>query len=286
MRIRYQKNLLKEKDLPSSITHLDADSVKTVNPTMGSVQTLLKQAPSVTAYSQGPGQSAPTLAIRGVKNDELAETLDGVPISSFLGGTGDYLSNNIGSPVTLPEIASATVYPGVAPPERQGFGTVGGTIAYETKQATNKPYAELEGGYGSFDTSHIGFTINTGKWYNDVDAPKTLLLFDQSQTAGYVANTPAQYHSFLFNTIKPFDDGLTQVGLTIIFNQGKGSIQTTPTPVALQQQYGWNYNFPRSEGFYNQTGKFLTTILNDKSYINQYLDFQGAVFYSHSSSTA
>ncbi len=285
VRIRYKKNLLKERDLPSSITVLDQKSVATVNPTMGSVETLLKQAPSVTAYTQGPGQSAPTLAIRGVKNDELAATLDDVPLTSLLGGSGDYLSNNVGSPITLPEIDAATVYPGVAPPERQGFGTVGGTIAYTAKSPTDDPYAELEGGFGSFDTQHFGFTINTGKWYNDVDAPKTLLLYDQSQTAGYVANTPAQYHSFLFNTVKPFDDGLTQVGLLIIFNQGKGTIQTTPTPVALINQYGWNYNFPKSYGFYNQAGQFLTTILSDKSYINKYLDFQGSLFYMHTNQT-
>lgn len=279
--ILYKKNLLKEKDLPSSITVLDDKSVARVNPTMGSIQTLLKQSPSVTAYAQGPGQSAPTLAVRGVKNDELAETLNGVPITSLLGGAGDYLSNNVSAPITLPEIDSATVYPGVAPPERQGFGTVGGTIAYTAKAPTDKPYAELEGGYGSFDTSHFGFTINTGKWYDGVDAPKTLLLYDQSETAGYVANTPAHYHNFLFNTVKPFDDGLTQVGLLVIFNQGNGTIQSEPTPTALIDKYGWNYNFPTNLGYYNQAGKFLTTILSDKSYINQYLDFQGSVFYIH-----
>ena len=283
--IRYKKNLLKEKDLPSAITVLDQKSIATVNPTMGSIQTLLKQSPSVVAYTQGPGQSAPTLAVRGVKNDELAETLNDVPVTSLLGGTGDYLSNNVSGPITLPELDSVTVYPGVAPPEKSGFGTVGGTIAYTAKSPTDDPYAELEGGYGSFDTSHFGFTINTGKWYNDPDAPKSLLLYDQSETAGYVDNTPAHYHNFLFNTVKPFDDGLTQVGLLIIYNQGNGLLQTTPTPTALINSNKWTYNFPTSAGYYNQAGQFLTTILSDKSFINRYLDFQGSVFYMHQTQT-
>jgi iron complex outermembrane receptor protein len=285
VRIIYKKLLLKEKDLPSSVTELGQKQIQQTNPTMGSVQTLLKLAPSVQAYSQGPGQSAPTLAIRGVKNDELAETLDGIPLTDLQGGTGDYLSNNIGSPVSLNEIDGVNVYPGIAPPENQGFGTVGGTIAYTTKQPTDDRYAELEGGIGSFDTQHIGFTINTGKIGDGIDAPKALLLYDQSQTAGFVSNTNAQYHDFLFNVEKPYDNGLSKVGLVVIFNQGKGFVQTTPTPVALIDSNKFTYNFPKDLGFYNQAGQFLTTILSDETYINPHLIFDGSLFYQHSSDT-
>jgi iron complex outermembrane receptor protein len=283
--IIYKKLLQKEKDLPSASTHLDEKDIQAADPTMGSIQTLLTQAPSVVAYSQGPGQSAPTLAIRGVRNSELAETLDGIPLTSLLGGSGNYLSNNVGSPVTLNELSGATVYPGAAPPEKQGFGTVGGTVAYMSKQPTDDRYEELEGGFGSFDTQHAGFTINTGKMYDSVDAPKAIMLYDQSQTAGYVSNTPAQYHDFLFNVEKPYNNGLSKVGLLIIFNQGKGTIQSVPTPEDQQAQYGWTYNFPESEGFYNQTGQFLTTVLSDETYINPHLIFNGSLFYQHASDT-
>jgi iron complex outermembrane receptor protein len=279
--IRYKKLLLKEKDLPSAVTELTKKDIQAENPTMGSIQTLLKDAPSVQAYAQGPGQSAPTLAIRGVKNDELAETLDGIPLSGILNGSGDYLSNNIGAPLTLNEIDSVNIYPGIAPPEDQGFGTVGGTVAYTSKQPTDDRYAELEGGIGSFDTQHFGFTINTGKIGDGPDAPKALMLFDQSETAGFVSNTPAKYHDFLLNVEKPYDNGLSKVGLLIIFNQGRGSVQTTPTPTALIQSNKFTYNFPRSLGFYNQSGQFLTTILSDETYINKYMIFDGSLFYQH-----
>ncbi len=282
VRIQYKKLLLKEKNLPSAVTELGAREIKQVNPTQGSIQTLLKLAPSVQAYAQGPGQSAPTLAIRGVKNDELAETLDGIPLTSLEGGSGDYLSNNIGAPVTLNEIDGVNVYPGIAPPENQGFGTVGGTIAYTTKQPTDDRYAELEGGFGSFDTQHVGFTINTGKLGDGVDAPKAIMLYDQSQTAGFVSNTNAQFHDFLLNMEKPYDNGLSKVGLLIIFNQGKGAVQTTPTPIPLIQANKFTYNFPKYLGFYNQAGQFLTTILSDETYINPHLIFDGSLFYQHS----
>ena len=285
VKIIYEKNLYKQKDLATAATVLGQKDIEAEDPSQGSIQGLLKMAPSVVAYSQGPGQSAPTLAIRGVKNDELAETLDGVPLSSFEGGTGDYLSNNVGSPLFLWQIDQTTIYPGIAAPEDQGFGTVGGTVAYTAVAPTDERYGELEGGFGSFDTQHIGFNLSSGKMYDSNDAPTAILKYDQEQTAGYVSNTNAQYHGLLLNVKKPFRGGLDKVGLLIIFNQGKGSIQTTPTPVALIQANKWTYNFPKSLGFYNQAGQFLNVILSDQSYINPYLNFDGSLFYQHTSDT-
>ena len=281
VRIIYHRLLLKEKDIPNATSVIKPKDIQAANPTQGSIQTLLNRTPSVVAYTQGPGQSAPTLAIRGVRNDELAETLDGIPINDILSGSGDYLTNNVSSPVTLNEIDGVTIYPGVAPPDHQGFNTVGGTIAYTTKQPTDDRYAELEGGIGSFDTQHFGFVLNSGKLGDGVDAPKVLMLYDQSQTAGYVSNTNAQYHDFMLNAVKPYDNGLSKVGLVIIFNQGRGAIQTTPTPIAEIQANKFTYNFPKSLGFYNQSGQFLTTILSDETYINQYMIFDGSLFYLH-----
>ena len=286
VKITYKKLLLRQKDIPNAVTVLGPKQIQATNPTLGSIQQLLKMAPSVTQYSQGPGQQSSTLAIRGVRNDELAETLDGVPINNLLVGSGDYLdAGSISSPVTLNEIDGVTIYPGLAPPAEQGFGTTGGTIAYTTKQPTNDRYEELEGGYGSFDTSHVGFVINTGKLYDDVDAPKALLLYDQSQTAGYVDYTPAQYHDFLFNIVKPYDDGLSKVGLVIIYNQGKGYLQTLPTPTALIDANSRSFNFPYSEGYNRQADQDLTTILSDETYINQYAIFDGSLFFLHQTQT-
>ncbi len=286
VKIRYKKLLLKEKDIPNAVTHLDQQAVQAENPTTGSIQTLLKQSPSVVAYTQQVGQDNPTLAIRGVRNDELAETLDGVPINSLLTGSGDYLSSAaIGSPVTLDQIDGVTIYPGLAPPDHQGFGTVGGTIAYTTKQPTDERSAELEAGFGSFDTQHFGFVLNTGKIGDGPDAPKVLIQYDQSETAGYVSNTPAQFHDFMLNAVKPYDDGLSKVGLVIIFNQGKALWQTLPAPTALIQANGQKFNYPISDGFYNQAGQFLTVIASDETYINKYMIFNGSLFFKHQTET-
>lgn len=285
--IIYKKLKLREKDIPNAISVLGQKQVQAANPTLGSIQTLLTQTPSVVAYTQQPGQNNPTLAIRGVSNQQLAETLDGVPINDLLDGeNGYYLSNgSIGSQVTLNEIDGVTVYPGLAPPAKQGFGTTGGTIAYTSKQPTDDRYEELEGGYGSFDTSHIGFVINTGKIGDGPDAPKALLLYDQSQSAGYVDNTQSQFHDFEFNLQKPYDNGNSNVGLLILFNQGKGYIQTLPAPTALIDSVGYKFNYPKSLAYYDQADQDLTTILSDETYINPYAIFNGSLFYHHNSTT-
>ena len=285
VRIIYRRLLLKEKDIPNATSVIKPKDIKAANPTFGSIQTVLNRTPSVVAYTQGPGQSAPTLAIRGVRNDELAETLDGVPINDLESGSGDYLSNNISSPVTLNEIDGVTIYPGVAPPDHQGFNTVGGTIAYTTRQPTDDRYEELEGGIGSFDTQHFGFVVNTGKLGDGPDAAKVLMLYDQAETSGFVSNTNAKYHDFMLNAVKPYDNGLSKIGLVIIFNQGRGAIQSTPTPIAEINANKFTYNFPKSLGFYNQSGQFLTTILSDETYINQYMIFDGSLFYLHQHET-
>jgi len=281
----HKKLLLREKDIPNAVTELGQKQVQEANPTTGSIQTLLSQSPSVVAYSQQPGQDSTTLAIRGVRNDELAETLDGVPINNLLNGSGDYLSSGeVGSPVTLNQIDGVTIYPGLAPPDHQGFGTTGGTIAYTTKQPTEAPGAEIDAGLGSFDTQHYGFTLNTGAIGNGPDAPKVLLEYNRSETAGYVSNTPAKFQDFMLNAEKPYDNGLSKVGLIVLYNTGQALVQTLPSPTALIQADGYKFNYPETDGFYNQSGQFLTTILSDETYINQYAIFNASLFFSHQTS--
>ena len=287
VKITYKKLLLRQKDIPNAVTELGPKQVKAANPTLGSIEQLLTQSPSVVAYTQEVGQNNPTLAIRGVANDQLSETLDGVPINDLLNdNTGNYVSDTtLGAPVTLNEIDGVTVYPGLAPPAKQGFGTTGGTIAYTTKQPTDDPYGEVEGGYGSFNTSHIGFVLNSGKIGTGPDAPKVMILYDQTETNGYVDNTSAHYHDFMFSGVKPYDDGLSQVGLVIIYNQANGLVQTLPTPTALIQAGGSKFNYPTSLGYYAQADQYLTTILSDKTFINQYAIFNGSLFYVRDSTT-
>ncbi len=289
--IRYKKLLLKEKDIPNAISHEDKQNIA-VEGKLGSIQSLLRQTPSVNEYQSGPGQGVPVVTIRGVRLYELTETLDGTPMSDILdGGQGGFLDNNIGSPITLDEISGSTIYPGVAPPADQGFGSGGGTIAYQTLNPEAERSAEIFGSYGSFDTSDAGFALNTGPIFGgagDVDAATAVLRYDQGYTAGFIDNTNERDGNMIFKIVKPYDDGQSHVSATVIYNRGFGYINTAPLPTGdITPDYGFACNngiacnFPKSLSFTSQNNTYLTAILHDDTYINPSLILSADLFEIH-----
>jgi len=285
IRVLAKKLILKEKDLPSAIFHISPVEVEAEGQ-LGSVESVLRNAPSVNEYQSGVGQGVPVLTVRGVRLYELSETLDGNPMTDILyGGQGAFLTNNIGSPVTLQEVGSTTVIPGVAPPQDEGFGSGGGTIQYTTKDPDPTRSAEIFGSYGSFDTSNAGFNLNTGKLGSGDDAPMALLHYDEGYSNGYTDNTNERDQDMLFKIVKPYDDGLSKVSLDVIYNRGFGYINTAPLPTALIAQYGYKYNFPKDLTFSSESNSFLTANLSDETFVNQYLKVYASLFYNRSAYT-
>lgn len=283
----YRELLLKEKNIPTTVSVISKTQIESEGTQTGSIQSLLKQTPSVNSYQQNIGQGVPELTVRGVRNSELAQTLNGlVPLQDLLsGGQGGFLANNIGSPVTLGQLQGTDVYAGVAPPDKQGFATVGGTISYTSKKPTAHPYAEVFGGIGSFDSSNAGFEINTGNIGTSVDAPRALLRYNQSYTSGFPDKNSIRSGDMLFEIQKPFDDGLSRLSATVIYNRADGYLVTAPLPVPLQQANSYSYNFPHSLTYTRQNNKYLTAIIHDKSYINQHLILEASLFYLRQPST-
>ena len=274
----YQQLLLKERNVPSAVSEVGQAQIQSTG-LLGSVQSLLKQTPSVNSYSPGVGQNTPELTVRGVRYTELSTTLDGIPINDLLsGGQGAFLSNNIGNPVAIGQLSSVNVYPGTAPVDVAGFGTIGGTIAYESMKPTDKPYTEVFGGVGSFDLDHYGFTENTGS-IPGADGLKLLLRYDQSENAGFIDNTNSKYRDMNFSADKPYNDGTSHITLDVIYNDAKGYLPPSPTPTDLIAQYGYTYNYPKNESFFRQDNNFLTAILGDETYINEHLIIGAKAFY-------
>ena len=281
----YHALLLKEKNISNAVSEVTQKQIAAEGTQSGSIQSLLKQTPSVNEYQQNVGQGVPVLTVRGVRNSQLAQTLDGIPMQDLIsGGQGAFLNNNVGSPITLGQISGTKIYPGIAPPDEQGFATVGGTIAYTTKKPTAKPYAEIFGGIGSFDTSHAGFEINTGNIGAGVDAPRALLRYNQAYTAGFPDGNSIRNGDLYFSAIKPYDEGLSHLSATIIFNRADGYIATAPVPVPLQQANSYSYNFPHSLTYTRENNKYLTAILGDSTYINPHMIVSGKLFMLRSSS--
>ena len=281
IKVFYKKLLLKEKNVAAAVSHLGKKEIESVAVT-GSIQSLLKQTPSVNEYQQNLGQSVPVITIRGVRNSQLAQTLDGIPLQDLLsGGQGGFLNNNVGSPVSLGQISGSTVYPGVAPPNRQGFATIGGTIAYTLKKPSAKPSAEIFGSYGSFNTSDFGFELNTGAYHHQIDGARALVRYSQGYTSGYTDYTNSRNGNLLVSIEKPYDEGLSNITGTVIYNRGLGYILTSPLPVPVLEANSPTFNFPKSLTYNRQKDSYLTAILSDRTYINSHAILSAKVFYIH-----
>jgi iron complex outermembrane receptor protein len=233
--VRAQRQLLKDKNSPSAVTELGAAQIQQTG-VGGSIATLLRQAPSVFVYQQGIGNNEPVLTIRGVRGLETAQTLDGVPMQDLLsGGTGGYLQNIIGGRFNLDQINGVQIYPGVAYPDKNTFGTIGGTVAYASKRPDADPSVEVFGSVGSFKLFNEGVTLNSGAvdsaFGTGDNAVRAMVQYSNQQNAGFVDWTPARFNNFEAALDKPYDDGLSKFQATILYNTGNALY--TPEPVPL-----------------------------------------------------
>ena len=289
IQVKARRLLLREKNSPSAVTELGANAIQTVGVT-GSVDSLLKQAPSVNVYQNGIGNNEPVISIRGLRGIEVASTLDDVPTQDLLsGGSGAFLQNIIGGKFDLSQISGVSIYPGVAYPDKNTFGTIGGTIAYDSLRPSADREIDVLGSVGSFHTFQEGITLNSGRLDGPLgtgfDAPSVLLQYSNLQTAGYVDYTPARYNNFEFAFDKPYAGGLSKFQATVLYNTGNGYYQPEPVPFPYQQQNGQFSNYNPSQEFAEQNNQYLTIILKDSTYVNDYINVGTSAFYEYTNSS-
>ena len=288
IQVKARRILLREKNSPSAVTELGKNAIQQVGVT-GSPSSLLRQAPSVNVYQQGIGNNEPVLSIRGIRGLEIASTLDDVPTQDLLsGGTGGYLNNLIGGKFDLSQISGVSIYPGVAYPDKNTFGTIGGTVAYDSLRPSSEQSVDLLGSVGSFHTYQEGITLNTGRmngfFGTGYDAPTALFQYSNLQTAGFIDYTPARYNNFEFALDKPYDEGLSKFQATVLYNTGSGYYTNEPIPLPYLQQNGRFSNYSPNDEFSQQSNQYLTVILKDSTYINDYVNVGASVFYEYTRS--
>lgn len=282
--VRAKRLLLKEKNSPSAVTELGRKQIAQEG-TLGSTATLLRQAPSIYVYQTGPGENAPVFSIRGTRALEVAATLDDIPMQDLLvGGTTAFVGNRF----TLDQIDGVTIYPGVAYPDRNTFGTIGGTLAYTSKRPDPDFGVDVTGSAGSFDTYSYGVEINSGAidgpLGNGENAPRVLLNYQNLASRGYIEHTPARYNSFEFAADKPYDDGLSKFQATLLYNTGAGAVLVEPTPIPLLVSQGRFANYGPTQLTQSEQNDFLTIYLKDQTYVNDWLNLGIAAFYRNSNS--
>jgi iron complex outermembrane receptor protein len=282
--VKAAKRLLKEKNSPSAVTELGAAQISAAG-VAGSASSLLSQAPSVFVYQQGLGDNAPELTIRGLRGLEIATTLDGVPTQDLEAPGSFYLANNIGGVVTTNQIGGVSVYPGVAYPDKNTFGTIGGTVAYESKRPTNDQYFDVIGSAGSYGTYSEGFEYNSGAIDSPLgtgdNAAKILLNYKNFQTQGFIDGTANRENEMEFAFDKPYADGLSKFQVTAIYNTASGLIENEPVPLPYLTKYGQFSNYPTNLDFARQVNDYATLIVKDEHYVNDYLTVSGTAFYLH-----
>jgi iron complex outermembrane receptor protein len=280
--VKAEKRLLKERNSPSAVTELGSQRIGAAG-ISGSPSTLLRQAPSIYVYQQGIGDNAPELTIRGVRGLETAATLDGVPIQDLLAPGGNTIANNIGGKVTLSEIAGASIFPGVAYPDISTFGTIGGTIAYQSKRPSNDYFVDVTGTIGSFGTYRQGFLMNSGTWDSPLgsadNALKILLNYQNLQNNGFIDFTGSRENEMEFAVDKPYDDGLSKFQATVIYNQATGLLENEPVPVPYLQKYGLFSNYPDDLDFDRQHNQNLSVILKQDHTVNDMVQVGLTAFY-------
>ena len=280
--VRAQKRLLKEKNSPSAVTELGTRQISAAGVAASTGQ-LLRQAPSIYVYQQGLGDNAPELTIRGVRGLEVATTLDGIPTQDLLAPGNFYLANNIGGVFTTSQISGVSIYPGVAYPDKNTFGTIGGTIAYNSKRPTSDYYVDVTGSVGSFGTYREGFELNSGALDSPLgtgdNAARVLLNYNNFQTQGFIDGTPNRENEMEFAFDKPYNDGLSRFQATVLYNTGVGLIENEPVPVPYLNEHGLFSNYPTNLDFASERNDYLTIILKDDTYINDYLTLGASAFY-------
>ncbi len=278
------RRLQKEKNSPSAVTELGSAQIAATG-VAGSPGTLLRQAPSVYVYSEGLGDNAPELTVRGVRGLEIATTLDDIPTQDLESPQSSYLANNLGGVFTLSQISGVSIYPGVAYPDKNTFGTIGGTIAYQTKRPSNDAYIDLTGSIGSYGTYKEGFELNSGSYDSPLgtgdNAVKLLIQYNNLQTQGFIDGTPNRENEVYAAFDKPYNDGLSKFQATFIYNTANGLIENEPVPTPYLDRNGRFSNYPTTLDFAQQKNDFGTILLKDETYVNDYLSAGVSGFYIH-----
>jgi len=128
---------------------------------------LLNQTPSVVVTSEaGAGVGYTGIRIRGSDPTRINVTVNGIPVNEAE-SHGVFWVN-------MPDFASSVdniqIQRGVGT-STNGVGSFGATVNIQTNQLNDKPYAELNHSYGSFNTwrhtARVGSGLINGKWAFD-----------------------------------------------------------------------------------------------------------------------
>lgn len=268
---------LTKKKVPLKATYsehmISAKTVRRASP-MQNAQTILARKPSINAFSTGPNGVRSTVTFRAFNSGQFSETFDGIPLNDmFNGGVTNQASNRNAIPLTLNDISGINIYNGINNPSVNSYNSLGGTINYQPRKPSKAMGGSAGLGYGSFGTFQWNALFNTGS----IDGFRSLFAYNRQTSNGWLQNTGNQNTNYYYAGILPYDHGLSKVSAYVIVNRNVGYTPHS-VPLALIQQYGYNYNWPLNYSTSSNTDTELTAIIGDKSAINSHIILGAKVY--------
>ena len=212
----------------------------------GSVNNLLELMPSmVTTSDAGTGLGYTDMRIRGIDQTRINVTLNGVTVNDAE-SQGSWLVNlpDMGSYIEELQVQSgANTQPGAI--------SFGSRINFRTRNIPNKPFAEVNSGYGSFNTWHNTVSAGTGLIGKRFSA---LASFSDIRSDGFIDRSSARLNSVFFTAQYKFlsEKNPNRDFGTLRFNLLYGTEHTG---------LAWNgvpYDSLASNRTYNSCGEYFT----------------------------
>jgi outer membrane receptor protein involved in Fe transport len=270
---------VKVKRTPFTVSKIEKKTIKRMTNPMSSFESLLNVAPSIHASTSGPNNIRSRVELRGFGTGEVSQTFDGIPINNmFDGNSSNYMDIRNNIPFTLGDVSGVNISYGVNNPSVDTFDSLGGQIGYEPITPSSKFSASIFGGYGSFATRTYGFSLNTGKLWEGI---RMYLRVEHDDANDWYdgSSYPNRDHSYFLSLIKPYNRGRSHISLIYMRNDNYAN-DPHLVPVALLNQFGYNWGWPTSVENAQAYNQEYYIILGWKDYVNKHFTFDNKAFYS------
>ncbi|MCR5180822.1 MAG: TonB-dependent receptor plug domain-containing protein [Bacteroidaceae bacterium] len=191
-----------DKDAPYAVANISKKELQAHSTTGRELPMLLARTPGITAWGEnGLGTGTTYMRIRGAAGSQINVTLDGVALNSPEDETVFWA--NMNSYASL--LGNVQVQRGVGT-STNGDGAFGGTIALTTATPSYVPSAEVNYGYGSYNTMNYGAKFSTGLLWDQLIIDGA---WHQTQTDGFIHGTRGNSGSFYGGLTWLVNDRLT-----------------------------------------------------------------------------
>ena len=178
-----------QKNAPFAVANIQKSELKNFSTSGRELPYLFSRTPGILAWGEnGLGTGTTYMSMRGAVSSRINVTLDGVALNSPEDQTVFWA--NMNSYASL--LGSVQIQRGVGS-STNGDGAFGGSISLATSAPSAKPFAELTGSYGTYNTYNAGASFSTGLLFNH-------LIFDgayhETATDGFIDGTRGRSGSY------------------------------------------------------------------------------------------